>query len=77
MTIFIKSPNIKLYENLSPGNIAVPCKPTDGRKDSHDEAKSPFSKCIANAPTTVVTNCHKEMAKLMAGYVIKTFVKEV
>jgi len=48
----------------------------DGRTDSHDEANSPFSKCIANAPTTVATNCHKEMVNLLAGYVIKTFVKE-
>jgi len=48
----------------------------DGRTDSRDEASSPFSKCTANAPTTVVTNCHKEMENLLAGYVIKTFVKE-
>jgi len=62
---------------MSPGSKAVPCKPTDGRRTvSHDEASSPFSKCNANAPAIGVTNCHKEMANLLAGYVIKTFVKE-
>jgi len=43
---------------------------TDGPKDNHDEASSPFGICIAHAPATVVTNCHKKMANLLAGYVI-------
>lgn len=80
MTIFIKNPNIKLYENLAAGTTAVPCKPADGRTDgptdSHDDASSPFGNCTANGPNTVVTNCHKEMENLVAGYVIKTFLKK-
>jgi len=40
MTTFIKNTNVKLYENLSAGSIAVPCKPTDGRTDGRTDLRT-------------------------------------
>ena len=47
--IFEKYSNIKFNDNLSSGSGIVPCRWTDGRTDTHDEANSRSSQFCERA----------------------------